>query len=50
MGHLIPAGTGLHKYNKIKIMEEVSEEELLNKEFTEEELAEMLSEVKGGAG
>ncbi len=49
MGHLIPAGTGLHKYNRIKITEEVSEQELLEKEFTEEELADMLSEVRGGA-
>jgi DNA-directed RNA polymerase subunit beta' len=49
MGHLIPAGTGLHKYNKIRILEEVSEQELLEKEFSEEELADMMSEVKGGA-
>jgi DNA-directed RNA polymerase subunit beta' len=49
MGHLIPAGTGLHKYSRIRITEEVSERELLEKEFTEEELADMLSDVKGGA-
>jgi DNA-directed RNA polymerase subunit beta' len=49
MGHLIPAGTGLHKYSRIRILEEVSEEELTEKEFSEEDLAEMVSDVKGGA-
>jgi DNA-directed RNA polymerase subunit beta' len=49
MGHLIPAGTGLHKYNSIEIEEQVSEEELLGREFAEEELAELMEEMKGEA-
>jgi DNA-directed RNA polymerase subunit beta' len=49
MGHLIPAGTGLHKYSQIRISEEISEEELMEKEFAEEDLNEMLNEVRGGA-
>jgi DNA-directed RNA polymerase subunit beta' len=49
MGHLIPAGTGLHKYSGIQIDQEISEEELLEKELAEEELAELLRTVKGGA-
>ncbi len=49
MGHLIPAGTGLAKYNKIRIDEEISEEDLIEKEFNEEEIASMLEGMKGGA-
>ena len=46
MGHLIPAGTGLQKYSGVKIAEEVSEEELLEREFAEEELAELVTKMK----
>jgi DNA-directed RNA polymerase subunit beta' len=46
MGHLIPAGTGLQKYGRVKIAEDVSEEELLEREFAEEELAELVSKMK----
>ncbi len=49
MGHLIPAGTGLHKYSKIKIDEEMSEKEMLETEFTDEELALMMEDMKGEA-
>jgi DNA-directed RNA polymerase subunit beta' len=49
MGHIIPAGTGLARYNGIKVADEVSEEELLEREFGEEEIAEMLSKMKEGA-
>ncbi len=49
MGHLIPAGTGLHKYGNIKIIKDVSEEELLEKEFADEVIIEMVNEMKGGA-
>ncbi len=49
MGHLVPAGTGLQKYSGIKIMEEISEAELMEREFDEEEVAEMLSEVREGS-
>jgi DNA-directed RNA polymerase subunit beta' len=49
MGHLVPAGTGLHRYNDIEIEEQVSEAELLGKEFPEEELAGMVEEMKGEA-
>jgi DNA-directed RNA polymerase subunit beta' len=46
MGHLIPAGTGLQRYSKVKIIEEMGEEELLEREFAEEELAEMVNRMK----
>ncbi|MCK4350824.1 MAG: DNA-directed RNA polymerase subunit beta', partial [Candidatus Krumholzibacteria bacterium] len=49
MGHLIPAGTGLNKYSNIRITEEMSEEELLGGEFEEEELSEMVNDVREGA-
>ena len=49
MGHLIPAGTGLYKYGNIRITDEMSEEELLKGEFEEEELSEMVSDVRKGA-
>ena len=49
MGHLIPAGTGLNKYASIRITDEMSEEELLGGEFEEEELSEMVSDVREGA-
>ncbi len=48
MGHLIPAGTGLHKYSAIEIENEISEEELMEKDFEGEELAELISEVREG--
>ncbi len=48
MGHLIPAGTGLHKYSSIKVENELSEQELIERELGEEELAEMISEVREG--
>jgi DNA-directed RNA polymerase subunit beta' len=47
MGHLIPAGTGLHRYNAIKIAEDVSEQELLEGELPEEELSELINRVRG---
>ena len=46
MGHLIPAGTGLQKYGQIKIAEDVSEEELLEREFGDEELVELINKMK----
>jgi DNA-directed RNA polymerase subunit beta' len=46
MGHLIPAGTGLQKYGQIKISEDVSEEELLEREFGDEELVELINKMK----
>ena len=46
MGHLIPAGTGLQKYSAVKIAEDVSEEDLLEKEFADEELAELVNKMK----
>jgi DNA-directed RNA polymerase subunit beta' len=46
MGHLIPAGTGLQKYSAVKIAEDVSEEDLLEKEFAEEELTELVNKMK----
>ena len=46
MGHLIPAGTGLQKYNQIRIDDEVSEEALLERDFAEEELAEIISKMR----
>jgi DNA-directed RNA polymerase subunit beta' len=46
MGHLIPAGTGLQKYGRIKIAEDVSEEELLEREFGDEELVELINKMK----
>jgi DNA-directed RNA polymerase subunit beta' len=46
MGHLIPAGTGLQKYGQIKIAEDVSEEELLDREFGDEELVELINKMK----
>jgi len=49
MGHLVPAGTGLHKYNNIEIEEQVSEEDLLGREFPEEELAVLIDEMRGEA-
>ena len=49
MGHLVPAGTGLHRYNEIMIEEEVTEEDLLKREFPEEEIAGMLDEMRGEA-
>ena len=49
MGHLVPAGTGLQKYNEIVIKEQVSEEELLGREFPEEELAGLVDDMRGEA-
>ena len=49
MGHLVPAGTGLSRYNEIEIEEQVSEEELLGREFPEEEIAGLIEEMKGEA-
>jgi DNA-directed RNA polymerase subunit beta' len=46
MGHLIPAGTGLQKYSQVRIAEEMSEEELLEREFAEEELADLINKMK----
>ncbi|MCX5753272.1 MAG: DNA-directed RNA polymerase subunit beta', partial [Candidatus Krumholzibacteria bacterium] len=46
MGHLIPAGTGLQKYSQIRIAEEVSEEELLEREFGDEEIVELINKMK----
>jgi DNA-directed RNA polymerase subunit beta' len=46
MGHLIPAGTGLQKYNQIRITDEMSEEEFLERDFAEEELAELINKMK----
>jgi DNA-directed RNA polymerase subunit beta' len=46
MGHLIPAGTGLQRYSAVKLTEDVSEEDLLEREFAEEELAELVSKMK----
>jgi DNA-directed RNA polymerase subunit beta' len=46
MGHLIPAGTGLQKYGQIKIAEDVSEEELLEREFGDEELVDLINKMK----
>jgi len=46
MGHLIPAGTGLQKYGQIKIAEDVSEEELLEREFGDEEIVELINKMK----
>ena len=48
MGHLIPAGTGLHKYSNIEIEQELSEQELMERDFEEDELADLISEVKEG--
>ncbi len=47
MGHLIPAGTGLQRYSRIHIEDEVSEEDLLERDFAEEELAELVSKMRG---
>ncbi len=49
MGHLVPAGTGLARYNDIEIEEEVSEKELLGREFPEEEIAGLIDEMRGEA-
>ncbi len=49
MGHLVPAGTGLAKYNDIEIQEEVSEKDLLGREFPEEEIAGLVDEMRGEA-
>jgi DNA-directed RNA polymerase subunit beta' len=46
MGHLIPAGTGLQKYGQIKIAEDVSEEELLEREFGDEEIVDLINKMK----
>jgi DNA-directed RNA polymerase subunit beta' len=46
MGHLIPAGTGLQRYGAIEVGEDVSDEELLEKEITEEKLAELIGKMK----
>ena len=46
MGHLIPAGTGLHRYSTIEIDTEIKEEDLMEKEFEGEELAELINEVR----
>ena len=46
MGHLIPAGTGLHRYSTIEIDNEIKEEDLMEKEFEGEELAELINEVR----
>jgi DNA-directed RNA polymerase subunit beta' len=46
MGHLIPAGTGLQRYSRIHIEDEVSEEDLLERDFAEEELAEIISKMR----
>ncbi|UCF04363.1 MAG: DNA-directed RNA polymerase subunit beta' [bacterium] len=49
MGHLIPAGTGLYRYNNIKIAEEMDAEELIAKDIDDEELQELMSEIKESA-
>ena len=46
MGHLIPAGTGLQRYGSIELVEDVSEEELLEKDIAEEKLAELIEKMK----
>jgi DNA-directed RNA polymerase subunit beta' len=46
MGHLIPAGTGLQRYGEIEVEEDVSEEELLEKEISEDKLAELIEKMK----
>ncbi len=49
MGHLVPAGTGLKKYKRLRLVQEMTEEEMMEKEFTEEELAQMIEDMKEGA-
>jgi DNA-directed RNA polymerase subunit beta' len=49
MGHLVPAGTGLARYNNLEIQEEVSEKELLGREFPEDEIAGLADDVRGEA-
>jgi DNA-directed RNA polymerase subunit beta' len=49
MGHLIPAGTGLSRYNDIEIEEEVSEKDLMSREFPEEELHGLVEDMRGEA-
>jgi len=49
MGGLIPAGTGLKKYKDLRLVQDMTEDEMMEKEFTEEELSEMVTEMKKGA-
>ncbi|HMA76228.1 MAG TPA: DNA-directed RNA polymerase subunit beta', partial [Candidatus Krumholzibacteriaceae bacterium] len=49
MGHLIPAGTGMRKYKNIELVEDVTEQEIMERDFTEEELSEMIDDMKEGA-
>ncbi|MBN1884931.1 MAG: DNA-directed RNA polymerase subunit beta' [Candidatus Krumholzibacteriota bacterium] len=48
MGHLIPAGTGLFKYSRIGIEDVMSEEDLVEEELDEEQIAEMMKDVRKG--
>ena len=49
MGHLIPAGTGLQRYSRIQIEEEFSEAELIEKDFDDEEIADLVNDMREGA-
>ncbi|MDD3643257.1 MAG: DNA-directed RNA polymerase subunit beta', partial [Candidatus Krumholzibacteria bacterium] len=49
MGHLIPAGTGLHKYSEIRVAHEIDESRLIDQDIDEEELAGLVERVKGEA-
>jgi DNA-directed RNA polymerase subunit beta' len=49
MGHLIPAGTGLHKYNQIRVAHEIDESKMIDQDIDEEELAGLVEQVKGEA-
>jgi DNA-directed RNA polymerase subunit beta' len=49
MGHLIPAGTGIRKYKNMELVHDVTEQEVMEREFTDEELSEMIDEMKEGA-
>ncbi len=46
MGHLIPAGTGLHKYSGIIIEEDPDERVLIEKDFDEDEIAGMAEDLR----
>ncbi len=49
MGHLIPAGTGMRRYKNMELVQDEGEQEIMEKEFTDEELSEMIDEMKEGA-
>jgi DNA-directed RNA polymerase subunit beta' len=49
MGGLIPAGTGIKEYKRLRLVQDMTEEEMMEKEFTEEELSEMVNDMKEGA-